>query len=135
MHPARSDLAVRGLDAPRGILFVVDGGKAIAKAVDDVYGHLAVTQRCRRHNECNILDHLSEAERPLVQRKLRAALGQTHRAEDRAALEALARGRARQRPGAAASLGEGLDDTLTVNRLSLDGSLLKTLESTTPSSR
>jgi putative transposase len=44
-----SDLAARGLDATRGILFVVDGGKAIAKAVDDVYGTLAVTQRCRLH--------------------------------------------------------------------------------------
>jgi len=46
-----SDLAACGLDATRGILFVVDGGKAIAKAVDDVFGDLALTQRCRRHKE------------------------------------------------------------------------------------
>jgi putative transposase len=127
-----SDLAGRGLNATRGVLFVVDGGKAIAKAVGDVYGPLAVTQRCRRHKERNILDHLPEVERPLVQRKLRAAWAKPTVAEARADLESLARSLARQRPGAAASLREGLDDTLTVNRLGITGSLLKTVDSTNP---
>jgi putative transposase len=127
-----ADLAARGLDATRGMLFVVDGGKAIAKAVDDVYGHLAVTQRCRRHKERNILDHLPEDERPMVQRKLRQAWAKPTAAEAKADLDALARSLARQRPGAAASLREGLDDTLTVNRLGVDGTLLRTLESTNP---
>ena len=44
-------LAARGLDAARGLLFVVDGGKAIAKAIGDVYGEQAVAARCRRHKE------------------------------------------------------------------------------------
>jgi transposase-like protein len=127
-----SDLAARGLDATRGMLFVVDGGKAIAKAVDDVYGTLALTQRCRRHKERNILDHLPEDERPLVQRKLRQAWAKPSAAEARADLQALARSLARQRPGAAASLREGLEDTLTVNRLGITGSLLKTVDSTNP---
>jgi transposase-like protein len=127
-----SDLAARGLDASKGVLFVIDGGKAIAKAVDDVYGALAVTQRCRRHKERNILDHLPEAERPLVRRKLRAAWAKPTVAEAKADLESLARSLARQRPGAAASLREGLDDTLTVNRLGITGALLKTLDSTNP---
>jgi transposase-like protein len=127
-----ADLAARGLDAARGILFVVDGGKAIAKAVDDVYGDLAVIQRCRRHKERNILDHLPEAERPLVQRKLRAAWANPNVAGGREDLEALARSLARKRPGAAASLREGLDETLTVNRLGVTGSLLKTVDSTNP---
>ena len=127
-----SDLAARGLDATRGILFVVDGGKAIAKAVDDVYGHLAVTQRCRIHKERNILDHLPEDERPLVKRKLRAAWAKPSAAEARADLDALARSLARRRPGAAASLREGLDETLTVTRLGVTGTLLKTLASTNP---
>jgi transposase-like protein len=127
-----SDLAARGLDATRGILFVVDGGKAIAKAVDDVYGHLAVTQRCRRHKERNILDHLPEDERALVRRKLRQAWAKAWAVEAKADLDALARGLAHKRPGAAASLREGLEETLTVNRLGVTGTLLRTLESTNP---
>jgi transposase-like protein len=127
-----SDLSARGLDATSGVLFVVDGGKAIAKAINDVYGALAVTQRCRRHKERNVTDHLPEAERPLVRRKLRAAWANPTVAEARAELESLARSLARQRPGAAASLREGLEDTLTVNRLGITGSLLKTLDSTNP---
>jgi transposase-like protein len=127
-----SDLAARGLDATRGVLFVIDGGKAIARAVDDVYGALAVTQRCRRHKERNVTDHLPDDERPLVQRKLRAAWAKPTVAEAKADLESLARSLAKQRPGAAASLREGLDDTLTVNRLGITGSLLKTLDSTNP---
>ena len=127
-----SDLAARGLDATRGILFVVDGGKAIAKAVDDVYGNLAVTQRCRIHKERNILDHLPDDERPLVKRKLRQAWAKPTVAEARADLDALARSLAHKRPGAAASLREGLEETLTVNRLGVTGTLLKTLASTNP---
>ncbi|HSI93859.1 MAG TPA: IS256 family transposase [Jiangellaceae bacterium] len=127
-----SDLAARGLDATRGVLFVVDGGKAIAKAVDDVYGDLAVTHRCRIHKERNILDHLPEHERPLVRRKLRAAWTKPTVAEAKSDLEALARSLAKQRPGAAASLREGLDQTLTVTRLGVTGTLLRTVASTNP---
>jgi putative transposase len=127
-----ADLADRGLDAEHGILFVVDGGKALDKAIRAVFGGKAVIQRCRRHKERNVLDHLPEAERPLVQRKLRAAWSKADPDEARGQLEALAGGLAKQRPGAAASLREGLDDTLTVNRLGVTGSLLKTIDSTNP---
>ena len=127
-----SDLAARGLDATRGVLFVIDGGKAIARAVDDVYGALAVTHRCRRHKERNVTDHLPDDERALVQRKLRAAWAKPTVAEAKADLESLARSLAKLRPGAAASLREGLDDTLTVNQLGITGSLLRTVDSTNP---
>ena len=127
-----ADLADRGLDAAHGILFVVDGGKALDKAIRAVFGGKAVIQRCRRHKERNILDHLPEAERPLVQRRLRAAWANPDAAAANAELEAIARGLARQRPGAAASLREGLEATLTVNRLGVTGALLRTLESTNP---
>jgi transposase-like protein len=127
-----SDLAARGLDATRGVLFVIDGGKAIAKAVGDVYGDLAPIQRCRRHKERNITDHLPDDERALVRRKLRAAWAQPTPTQAKADLESLARSLAKKRPGAAASLREGLDDTLTVNRLGITGSLLKTVDSTNP---
>ena len=127
-----ADLADRGLDATQGILFVIDGGKAIDKAVRAVFGAKAMIQRCRRHKERNVLDHLPEAERPLTQRRLRAAWATPDAAAARAELEAIARGLAKQRPGAAASLREGLEQTLTVNRLGVTGSLLRTVESTNP---
>jgi transposase-like protein len=84
------------------------------------------------HKERNVTDHLPEAERPLIQRKLRGAWAKPTVAEARADLESLARSLAKQRPGAAASLREGLDETLTVTRLEVTGSLLKTLASTNP---
>lgn len=63
----------RGLDAAEGVLFVLDGSKALVKAVRDVFGDQAVIARCRIHKERNVIDHLPEAERPWVRRKLRAA--------------------------------------------------------------
>jgi len=127
-----TDLRDRGLDASDGILFVIDGGKALRAAIGTVFGTDAPVQRCRRHKERNVTDHLPEVERPLMQRRLRAAWAEPDPARATAALEAIARGLAHQRPGAAASLREGLAETLTVNRLGVGGSLLRTLESTNP---
>jgi hypothetical protein len=76
-------------------------------------------QRCVRHNERNVRDHLPERDRELVQRKLRAAWALNNHVE---AVD----------PGAAASLPEGLEDTVTVTRLGISGALKCTLESTNP---
>ena len=127
-----TDLRDRGLDASQGVLFVLDGGKALAKAVRDVFGSEAVIARCRLHKERNVLDHLPEAERPWVRRKLRAAWANPNAVEAEAALAALAGQLAKVNPDAAASLLEGLTDTLTVTRLGITGSLLKTVVSTNP---
>jgi putative transposase len=127
-----SDLAERGLDASRGVLFVVDGGKALDRAIRTVFGPKALIQRCRQHKERNVLDHLPEAERPLVQRRLRAAWATPDPDQAQDELEQLARSLARQRPGAAASLREGLAETLTVTRLGVGGRLLQTVASTNP---
>lgn len=127
-----TDLRDRGLDASDGILFVIDGGKALRAAIGAVFGASAPVQRCRRHKERNVTDHLPEVERPLLQRRLRAAWAEPDPVRATAALEAIAQGLAHQRPGAAASLREGLAETLTVNRLGVSGSLLRTLESTNP---
>jgi putative transposase len=125
-------LADRGLDASEGILFVLDGGKALAAAVRDVFGDHAVIARCRVHKERNLMDHLPEAERPWVRRKLRAAWANPNAREAEAALRALAGQLERVNPDAAASLREGLTETLTVTRLGVTGSLLKTVMSTNP---
>ena len=127
-----TNLRDRGLDASDGVLFVLDGGKALAKATLEVFGDQAVIARCRLHKERNVLDHLPEAERPWVRRKLRAAWANPDASEAEAALTALARQLEKVNPDAAASLREGLADTLTVTRLAITGSLLKTVMSTNP---
>ena len=127
-----ADLVDRGLDASRGVLFVIDGGKALSKAIRAAFGSKAPIHRCRRHKERNVVWHLPEAERPLIQRKLCAAWVNPDADTARRELEALEWALDKKRPGAAASLREGLADTLTVNRLGVTGSLLKTVESTNP---
>jgi putative transposase len=122
----------RGLDTSEGVLFVLDGGKALATAVRDVFGREAVIARCRVHKERNVLDHLPQAERPWVRSKLRAAWANPNADEAQAALKALAGQLERVNPDAAASLREGLAETLTVTRLGVTGSLLKTVMSTNP---
>ena len=67
-----SDLVERGLDPAQGILFVIDGAKALRKAVRSVFGEAPI-QRCVRHKERNVLAHLPERDRPAVKRRLRAA--------------------------------------------------------------
>jgi transposase-like protein len=126
-----SDLVERGLDPEQGMLFVIDGAKALRKAIRSVFGEVPV-QRCVRHKERNVLQHLPERERPLVKRRLRSAWAETDhdRALDR--LQALAGELDRTHPGAAGSLREGLEETLTLNRLGIRGSLKRTLESTNP---
>jgi transposase-like protein len=127
-----ASLRDRGLDATEGILFVLDGAKALTKAVRDVFGDLAVIARCRTHKERNVIDHLPEAERPWVRRKLRAAWAKTDAGEAEAALKALAAQLDKVNPDAAASLREGLTETLTVTRLGVTGPLLKTVMGTNP---
>ncbi len=118
----------------RGLLVVIDGAKALRKAVTDALGAKACVQRCRRHKEQNVLAHLPEAERPWVRRKLREAwaLERDDLAERR--LLELARALEAKRPGAAASLREGLDETLTITRLGIraDSTLGRTLATTNP---
>ena len=127
-----ADLADRGLDASRGLLFVVDGSKALSSAIPAVFGDKALIGRCRLHKERNVLDHLPEAQHAWVRRKLRGAWAQAAADDARRDLEALAKALARKHPGAAASLREGLEETLTVTKLKIDGSLLRTVFSTNP---
>lgn len=125
-------LADRGLDATRGLLFVVDGSKALSAAIPAVFGDQALVGRCRLHKERNILDHLPEAQHAWVRRKLRAAWAKPDADDARRDLEALAVALQRKHPGAAASLREGLEETLTVTKLKIGGSLLRTVFSTNP---
>ena len=127
-----SDLVERGLDPEQGILFILDGGKALRKAVRAVFGHDAPVQRCIRHKERNVTDHLPERDRHTLRRRLRAAwdLDDYQTAHDR--LEGLAGDLDRVYPDAARSLREGLGETLTMQRLRVTGNLKRTLSSTNP---
>jgi putative transposase len=127
-----SDLVERGLDPAQGILFVVDGSKALRKAIRDVFGERAPVQRCLRHKERNVLEHLPERDRPSVKRRLRRAWASDDHDRALAELRTLAGELERSHPGAAASLREGLAETLTLIRLGIRGNLKRTLESTNP---
>ena len=127
-----SDLVDRGLDVEQGVLCVLDGAKALRKAVRDVLGVHTPVHRCVRHKERNVLEHLPERDRPAVKRRLRRAWADTDHARALDALRVLASELDRSHPGAAASLREGMDETLTLTRLGIRGSLKRTLESTNP---
>jgi putative transposase len=126
-----SDLVDRGLDVEQGVLVVLDGGKALRSAVDAVLGPVPV-QRCVRHKERNVLEHLPERDRPAVKRRLRAAWKLTDHTDACERLGALAAELERSHPGAAASLREGLAETLTLQRLGCHEQLRRTLSSTNP---
>jgi putative transposase len=126
-----SDLVARGLDVEQGVLVVLDGSKALRAAVDDVFGPVSV-QRCIRHKERNVLDHLPERDRPAVKTRLRRAWRSDDHRAAREQLRRLAGELERSHPGAAASLKEGLEETLTITRLGVRGPLKRTLQSTNP---
>ena len=128
--PASSALVDRGLDPDQAILFVIDGGKALRKAIKDGFGEHALVHRCHRHKERNVTDLLPERDRSHILVRIRDAWALTdhHLAHER--LELLASELDRTWPDAGASLREGMNDTLM--RLGIDGQLAKTLSSTNP---
>jgi transposase-like protein len=125
-----ADLAERGVDTNRSILIVIDGAKALHKAVVEVFGRRALIQRCREHKKRNVSDALPERLRASV----RSTMSQAYAARDagraRRLLDNLARRLEHQHPGAAASLREGVEETLTVMRLGLPENLERVLSST-----
>jgi putative transposase len=125
-----ADLTERGLDTSRSLLIVIDGAKALHKAVVEVFGAHGLIQRCREHKKRNVTDALPER----LRGSIRSAMNQAYVARDpklaRRQLESLARQLEHQHPGAAASLREGLEETLTVMRLGLPANLERVLSST-----
>jgi putative transposase len=126
-----ADLVGRGLDVEQGVLVVLDGSKALRAAVNEVFGPVPV-QRCVRHKERNVLDHLPERDQPAVKLRMRRAWASENYALALDGLMALADELDRSHPGAAASLREGLEETLTLTRLGIRGNLKRTLQSTNP---
>lgn len=126
------NLIERGLRVEQPRLFVVDGSKGLRKAIAQTFGRFARVQRCQVHKGRNILEHLPEARRPWVQAQLRKAWAEPDAAHARRQLLRLANALEEQHPSAAASIREGLDDTLTLTELGVTGALHRTLRSTNP---
>jgi len=122
-------LRERGLDTTRPVLAVLDGSKALAAGVREVFDR-PVIARCQLHKIRNVRDKLPDRLRQVVESRMRAAYGAGSELEAKAALLALARELDKTRPGAAASLREGLEETLTVLRLGVPPTLARTLRST-----
>ncbi len=126
-----ADLRERGLDTTRPMLCVLDGAKALTKAVTAVFDH-PVIQRCQLHKIRNVTAKLPDALASTVAKKMRVAYHDPNALAAQATLEELARQLATSHPGAAGSLREGLAETLTVTRLGVPPTLARTLRSTNP---
>jgi putative transposase len=127
-----ADLHNRGLGAAGGLLVVLDGAKALHRAVRKVFGEAAVIQRCTIHKRRNITDHLPELEGSRVNTRLARAFNHPDPAAGLCAARELARALQARHPGAAASLREGLEEMFTVRRLGVADRLARTLTSTNP---
>ncbi len=125
-----SDLVDRGLRLGEEQLYVLDGAKALRKAVRDVAGPRALVHRCQIHKSRNVCGHLPERERAWVRAKLRTAWADPDHARALGSLKALAAQLEKVHPDAAGSLREGLEETLTLTRLGVTGTLRRTLSST-----
>jgi len=113
-----NELVERGLNPDRRRLFVIDGSKALRKAINSIFGSANPVQRCRNHKIRNVLDYLPEDQKQQVKTTMKAAFG-LEADKGTARLKKLAQWLQREYPSAAASLLEGLDEMFTVNRLGL----------------
>jgi transposase-like protein len=127
-----AELIDRGLgpDTPR--LWVIDGAKALRRAIPETFGESALVQRCQEHKRRNVLDHLPEALHASVGRALRDAWQTKDAVLAQRQLERLASSLSKNHPGAAASLREGMQETLTLIHLGIDEALYRTFRTTNP---
>lgn len=126
------NLVERGLDTTSRVLLVIDGSKALRRAVGDVFGKRALVQRCILHKLRNVLGHLPPSRHPEARRRLHAAWNLVSYSEAKAELKKVHRWLASISESAAASLAEALEETLTVHRLGITGTLRRTLVTTNP---
>ena len=124
------DLISRGLDTEEPRLYVIDGGKALHKAITDTFGKRAVIQRCQVHKKRNVLDCLPKSEKNHISMSLTAAYREYDYDKALTSLTKVAKLLDFKYPKAAESLREGLGETLTVNKLKVPGVLRQTLSNT-----
>lgn len=127
-----AELIERGLQADRPRLWVIDGAKALRRAITECFGALALVQRCQEHKRRNVIEHLPEAKQAGVGRAMRDAWDSGNARLARQRLARLADAIDAEHPGAARSLREGLAETLSVQALGITGALYRTLRTTNP---
>jgi transposase-like protein len=125
-----NNLVQRGVDPQLAYLFVIDGGKALRKAIRDVFGKRSLVQRCQEHKRRNVLGHLPERMHVSVNKTLRDAFRSASRATAKKRLLQLASALEDDYPDAAGSLREGLDELLTIKDMKLPEWLERTLSTT-----
>jgi len=125
-----ANLQSRGLRTDRSLLVILDGSKALRKAVRATFGEAGLVQRCQVHKTRNVLDYLSDRERPWAQAILRRAYQASDVKTAQRLLLDLARRLEPEYPSAAESVREGLDETLTVLTLKLSARLRRSLATT-----
>lgn len=124
------ELCDRGLCRDQATLFVLDGAKALRKAVSDVWGRLALIQRCQLHKKRNVQAHVPKRHWTEISRRLSEAYGETDADRALKILKNTAALLDRISPHAAASLREGMEDTITVVRLGVPAQLAIHVRST-----
>lgn len=123
-------LVTRGLRTEQGLLCVIDGAKGLRKALQTVFGRQAVVQRCQWHKRENVVAYLPKGQQATWRQRLQRAYERPTYAEARAALLELRRELGLLNRSAAASLEEGLEETLTLHRLGGFGTLGRSLKTT-----
>jgi len=124
-----TDIVGRGLSPQRRRLFVIDGSKALRKAIDEVFGCDNPIQRCRNHKVRNVLSYLPDERKADVQAAMKAAFV-LEADKGIGKLKKLAEWLGHEYPSAASSLLEGLDEMFTISRLGLPRQLCRCLAST-----
>ena len=124
------NLIGRGLDPEVPRLFIVDGAKALSRAIRNSFGDVAAIQRCQIHKGRNIIERLDEGLKPSVKKALRQAWDQEDAAKAERLLRNLARRLEHDDPGVSGSILEGLEEILTVIRLGLPPELRRSLACT-----
>jgi len=120
----------RGFRYESGLLVVVDGAKGFHKAVREVFEGWGVIQRCRWHKRENVLQYLAQSKRAAMRRKIQAAYQEPEYAKAKASLQRIGKELKLQNASAAASLAEGLEETLTLHRLGLASELALSFSTT-----
>ena len=124
------DLVERGLDTTQPTLIVLDGSKALRKAVNKTFGDRCPVQRCQIHKRRNVKDHLPPSYQGSVDQRIRTAYAMKDYDQAKAQLLKTVAWLEEINPSAASSLHEGLEETLALHRLGLPDSLRKSLQST-----
>lgn len=113
------DLINRGLKYDNGLLFIIDGAKGLRKAILDVFGEKAIIQRCQWHKRENVISYLPDNQQEMYKRKLQAAYFKEDYKQVKEDLLALKKELGTINRSAAKSLEEGMEETLTIQRLGL----------------